>query len=153
MSCSSCCNNNYMGLKPNNNPLPIPAYNPPRRVPTHHVEDGRIVRRGGFADQQKRRLAAVARNPRRITFRELMGLLFVAWALWRLVPLVSEGYQLITMNADSVCRKASYFWCMRVHSRIVWWKTQEWIGQWIVWLPVVVVVTFAAEAVGIDRLF
>ena len=152
MACGGCCNS-HMGLQPPNTPLPFQPYDVPRPVPTHYVENGRLVRRGGFVERQKRRLATVARDPRCIKFRELVGLLFLSWMLWQLAPLVSEGYQLMSLNADNLCRKTSYFRCMRVHTHIFWWKLKEWIGQWIVWLPVVVLVTFVAEVGGIDRLY
>lgn len=152
MSCGGCGGGSG-GIRPHFQPIPPQPREPPRPATTHRVENGRLVRRRGFLDQQRHRLFVVARNPNLITFRELVALIFFAWCIWRLVSVVSVIRGLATAGSNDACPGVGGMACMRRHWHLIGRMLQTWLGACAAWLPIVVVFVFIAEILGVEYLF
>ncbi|KAH7303870.1 hypothetical protein B0I35DRAFT_446136 [Stachybotrys elegans] len=148
----TCCPSNPR-VTHNFGPLPQVQQEPPRPPPTHQVENGRLVRRRGFLGRQGYRMAAIARNPRLITLRELVTLLFIVYCGWRFMPFASETRALFEAATTSMYQQTGIFGCLRFYLRVIVHMLQRWAGECLAWVPILAVLVFVTESAGIGRIY
>ena len=98
-----------------------------------------------------RRVSAIVRNPRSITFREMMIFGFIAMCLWRLGPVISDVRVVIRIEASDLCPRLGLVGCARRYFGVFMDIFWAWVGEWIIWLPIVALVIFVGEELNIDK--